>query len=459
MEITKRRTIVEIVDERSMLTCDVVGAAERHTAQTAHGGSHDNEDWGGIPVVIFVGDDYQLPPPTNTEKGAFDLMDSKTSFSQQKLGEAALGAQVILDLSEKCVELKTIKRQGGDQNRFKEALDNLRMGNPTEADASYMMDLHLANMSAEQAKRVSQEGVVMHLFATKAPRDEFNLRRLSQDATNNNPAALIKAEWKSCRRLNPRTMTKHYDNPPQNASILCRGATVKITGKNFEPDWGLYNNGVGIVQEIVFQPRKDPNNGDQPAYVAVRFETYSGPIWDENAPKVVPVPMVTRRCNNGCCTVTYCPLELSYGMTAHTFQGQSAGPVSEGQPKNAVDRIIFDPGNRMFEGNNPGTLYMGASRATTTGNENEDSALYFSGQNMNKFRVLNITLQRDRVTPYKKVRLRTLWVERLEQNTITFNWSEKKKKELITWAKTFKMDLITLEKALSRRKWRKNGLK
>ena len=55
MKITKRRTIVEIVDERSMLTCDVVGAAERHTAQTAHGGSHDNEDWGGIPVVIFVG--------------------------------------------------------------------------------------------------------------------------------------------------------------------------------------------------------------------------------------------------------------------------------------------------------------------------------------------------------------------------------------------------------------------
>ena len=102
---------------------------------------------------------------------------------------------------------------------------------------------------------------------------------------------------------------------------------------------------------------------------------------------------------------------------------------------------------------------MGASRATTTGNENEDSALYFSGQNMNKFRVLNITLQRDGVTPYKKVRLRTLWVERLEQNTITFNWSEKKKRELITWAKTFKMDLITLEKALSRRKWRKNGLK
>ena len=113
----------------------------------------------------------------------------------------------------------------------------------------------------------------------------------------------------------------------------------------------------------------------------------------------------------------------------------------------------------MFEGNNPGTLYMGASRATTAGTGNEDSALYFSGQNMNKFRVLNPTLQRDGVTQYKKVRLRSLWVKRLEENTITFNWTEERKKELMTWAKTFKMDVTTLEKALSRRKWRKNGLK
>ena len=103
---TKRRTVVEIIDERSMLTCKVVGAAERHTAEAAHGGSHANEDWGGMPVVVFVGDDYQLPPPTNVEKGAFDLMDSKTSFSQQKLGDASFGSQLLMNMSEKCVELR-----------------------------------------------------------------------------------------------------------------------------------------------------------------------------------------------------------------------------------------------------------------------------------------------------------------------------------------------------------------
>ena len=123
----------------------------------------------------------------------------------------------------------------------------------------------------------------------------------------------------------------------------------------------MFNNAIGTVEETVFKPGKDPNNGDQPSYAAVRFEGYSGPAWDELEPKTVPIPMVTRRCNKGCCEVTHAAptLSLSCGVTAHTFQGQSAGPVDEGQPKNAVDCVVFYPGNNKFEGNNPGLLYLG----------------------------------------------------------------------------------------------------
>jgi hypothetical protein len=32
----------------------------------------------------------------------------------------------------------------------------------------------------------------------------------------------------------------------------------------------------------------NPNNGDLPSYVVVKFPSYVGPAWDENHPKVCP---------------------------------------------------------------------------------------------------------------------------------------------------------------------------
>ena len=96
-------------------------------------------------------------------------------------------------------------------------------------------------------------------------------------------------------------------------------------------------------------------------------------------------------------------------MTLHTFQGQSAGPVDDGQPLNSVDRIIVEPGTRTFEANHPGTLYMAASRATTMGTSQLDSAIYFTGPNMNKGRILHIKYKRNNNHNdhmYKKVALR-----------------------------------------------------
>ena len=97
--------------------------------------------------------------------------------------------------------------------------------------------------------------------------------------------------------------------------------------------------------------------------------------------------MVTTFCKSKCCKATYCPLALSFAKTCHAFQGQSAGPVNQGQQPNAVDRVIVDPGDKKFEGNNPGLLYMAVSRATTLGDKIStssvtrklDSATHFTG--------------------------------------------------------------------------------
>ena len=170
--------------------------------------------------------------------------------------------------------------------------------------------------------------------------------------------------------------------------------------------------------------------------------------------------MVTRRCKKGCCSVEFCPLQLSFGMTGHTFQGQSAGPVDKNQPANAVDTIIVDPGTRMFEGNNPGMLYMLTSRATTMGSGNLDSAVYFSGPNMNRGRVLDLKYKQSlgpEKRPYKKVALREKWVRWLESRTLKPSYSDIQVEEVVQWCESFRMSRSDLDTALGRRGyWRKD---
>ena len=286
MEKEFKRSVVLVVDERSMLTADTVGAAERNTASTSHGGGHEAEDFGGIPIVIFVGDDFQLPPPTNTQKGAFDALSGTASFSQQKLCVAARGMQIFRDMTETCMALTKIRRQREDQSEFKEILEKVRIGESDVSHADKLMDLHLSRYSSSEVKKITSSGVTMHLFAKKAPKNEFNYRKLAQLSDEKNPVALIKSQWTSVSGKKGKAIKSHFKNPPPNATLLCRDAVVCINEKNFDPESGLYNNAIGTIEEIVFEENENPNSGDQPKYIAVDFPQYCGPTWDKNNPKV-----------------------------------------------------------------------------------------------------------------------------------------------------------------------------
>ena len=61
--------------------------------------------------------------------------------------------------------------------------------------------------------------------------------------------------------------------------------------------------------------------------------------------QLVPIPCVTHRCNNDCCTRLLVPLSLAFAKTIDTFQGQNAGPVDPGKPPNPIQRVICDPGS------------------------------------------------------------------------------------------------------------------
>jgi hypothetical protein len=104
------------------------------------------------------------------------------------------------------------------------------------------------------------------------------------------------------------------------SSMIAIGAKVSLRGRNFCPAWGLHNGACGTVQEIIFAEGENPNTGDQPLYVAVEFPHYSGPIWDKNNLKVVPIPIASSGCCFGCCSCLFLPLCLAYAKTIHKFE-------------------------------------------------------------------------------------------------------------------------------------------
>ena len=63
MTKTLKNAAVVIIDKRSTIQSNVLSCAERNIRQTVYKGFNDDVDWAGKPVIIAMGDDYQLSPP------------------------------------------------------------------------------------------------------------------------------------------------------------------------------------------------------------------------------------------------------------------------------------------------------------------------------------------------------------------------------------------------------------
>ena len=74
-------TIVLIIDERSMVSALLLGTMEDYCRQAAFRGTNRNQSWGGLPIVILVGDDYQLP---SIDQGAFYCLEKRKKDREPK---------------------------------------------------------------------------------------------------------------------------------------------------------------------------------------------------------------------------------------------------------------------------------------------------------------------------------------------------------------------------------------
>lgn len=412
-----KRLLALIIDERSMLNSEVFGTACQMTSETIFEGHNSSTAWGGLPILILVGDDYQLPP---IEKGALYL-DSHRKNKMQTRGD-----QEFLECSRQVYELTGSKRIIEGQDDDKALMNRVRIGKPSMKDVEKIQSLQLNRYKYNQIKKAGRNPTevleeikeikknAIYLFSRNDDICQHNISAISaiQDALN--PCAFVKSQSRGIAKR-PLAVTSHFNPDEIRSQVLCRGAKVALANRNFCPSWGLHNGAVGTVEDVVFHENETPKE-HLPRYVIVHFPAYVGPIWDKKNPKSIPIPCVPKLCKFKCCERTFLPLVPAFARSIHKFQGMSAGPTGPGQIPNMFPHIICHPGDSTFEGNNPGTLYVAISRATTLGDHTgKGSAIYFIDDSVPTDRVLRLRHKKNNKELFEKIQLRDSWMQRLDE--------------------------------------------
>lgn len=438
-----RTVLVLVIDERSMLSLELLNAVSSNCSQFAHGTGNTEQFFGGIPVVLILGDDSQLPPVA--QLGAFDLF-RENGFQNTTLTGSTLAGKGVLDYTvRKVTSLKKIKRIAEGELLLQQLNQTLR----TEPGLSKKQSLELCKLnldnpdiSKDRRQEIAQKA--LYVYTTKEEVSTHNEAELRKIVNKDNPIMefsfqLEKSEWSK----NDKPVKNHFKLTTliEAKTVLARGARVSLTTNKWAHK-GLFNGALGTVIDVRFAKGSSPLVGDFPLFVVVDFDNYVGPSYDPNNPTYVPVPIQTlyenrSKNNHRCCKMKYVPLEIAFARTLHKVQGQSIGP---GHP---VPIMVFHPGKTSFEGRNPGLLYTGISRATSLGaTDVNKSAIYFNCSNKEELytRVRDIHYKRKRTNTkqnkssetsmdgfqepmltnekYTKVKKRKYWTDFLDQREI-----------------------------------------
>ena len=271
-----------IIDERSLVNSSDLGTTERMIAETIYGGGNSSDkSFGGLPIVILFGDDYQLP---GGEEGGLAALFSRGGGKMTQGGRRAL-----LECAECVMELKGSKRMKENLIKQKELLNRLRIGDiMTREDVKKLLSLHIDAIEKRHGRDVTQaiRKKAMFLFFTNEKRIRHNLKCLAETCGPNNPVAILRTQ--SGGPVGGKAVASHFDSKSKvpDTSIICVDAKVALENRNFCPIWGLHNGACGIVREIVYAKGCSPHTGDFPLYVVVEFPQYCGPPWDTSNPTV-----------------------------------------------------------------------------------------------------------------------------------------------------------------------------
>lgn len=315
MEVSKeKRELLQgidtiIVDEASMVRCDLVDGMDRYLRQMAH--SH--LPFGGKQMV-FVGDLFQLPPVVKRDSADEDTLHQSYGAGPFYFYKAFVMRRMRMPK----IEFQKVYRQ--KDKEFMDILDRMRLGVNTDKDLAMLN------------KHVSSDGVVgdfsVTLTAKNAVADGFNEQRL---------AAIAKEEFCYSGEVSGKFRTQ--DAPVPMELKLKEGAQVIFCRNDYVR--GCMNGTIAKVKELTGQSIKVClESGKEIVVEKMTWESYEK-VYDEKTHEY-KMEVVG--------TFTQYPLKLAWAITIHKSQGMT------------FDRMHFDLSRGLFAA---GQAYVAISRMRT----------------------------------------------------------------------------------------------
>jgi hypothetical protein len=310
--------------------------------------------WGGVPFIYSFGNTNQLPPVAM--KAVYDSKPSRGRHGSEQMGKIAF--KDFIDpppnsgVNSTVVILDEVLRQTDPV--FKKLLEDMREGKMDDNDCDIIFQRMLANMGEEERDTFVVDA--LHLVPTWKQANEINIRYLQTEL--NTPIARFAADLSTTRGDGKNCCISECNFPLR--SLLCKGAKVMLLN-NFIVEYKLMNGSVGTVQEICFRHANGyGDQDDKMKYVVVEFPDSTIPEHRKliaGKPSTwVPIPLVQRRCERKCCSITALPLQICKSLSIHKSQGMTVG-----QGKQFKKVVVHLPTGQR--NNVPGLELVAISRA------------------------------------------------------------------------------------------------
>ena len=171
---------VLLVDERSLIGCTNLGWME---FMCQSGTGVESKSWGGLPVVVVLGDDVQLPP----------VLDCPVYKCNAK-SQASMHGSLIWKEFNAAVLLSTVIRQGEDQTQFKNVLSSLREYKLSSDQAKWLQNYHWDDLKKQYGLNFTKSLDNHGLFVFPTHNEEWAHNKIKLlEANEHFPVAKIDA--------------------------------------------------------------------------------------------------------------------------------------------------------------------------------------------------------------------------------------------------------------------------